>query len=198
MKNFNIDMRIGLGALLCFIASWLVISSPVLSSRLSYWFTENDKGLTENADLARRICSRHHRILYGIFTMAHKSETRAVVRQQTQCGFDNDMSQVVFVVGMPATDKEFETISRWNTICFVENISSSTVQLFLNGTEIFSFPIEENLNVLLQDDIQIGYCRGAAYKGQIADINAWSQPFSPSQIEDFVFGIKPGKINTTC
>jgi hypothetical protein len=92
-------------------------------------------------------------------------------------------------------DKEFETISRWNTICFVENISSSTVQLFLNGTKIFSFPIEENLNILLQDNIQIGYCRGAAYKGQIADINAWSQPFSPSQIEEFAFGIKPGKIN---
>jgi hypothetical protein len=90
-------------------------------------------------------------------------------------------------------DKEFQTISRWNTICFVENISSSNVQLFLNGTEIFSFPIEENLNVLLQDNIQIGYCEDSPNKGQIADINAWSQPFSPSQIKDFVFGINPGK-----
>jgi hypothetical protein len=130
MKNFNIDMRIGLGALLCFIASWLVISSPVLSSRLSYWLIKNDKELTENADLARRICSRHHRILYGIFTMAHKSETRAVVRQQTQCDFDNDMSQVVFVVGMPATDKEFETISRESKMY----------------NDIFVLTCEENMN----------------------------------------------------
>ena len=109
MKNYSNNIRTGRLVLL-FIGVWIGITSLLLCTRLMNWSSKSTETI-ENSMLTRRICSRHRKILYGIFTVPNKIETRAVLRQQAQCGFDNEMHQVVFVVGMPETDTDYETIT---------------------------------------------------------------------------------------
>ena len=115
MNKYIGNARIGFRVSLCLVV-WVIIFTPLFYTRLWYLFNRTKKDpiiRIKNTDLTMSICSRHHRILYGIFSMPHKIETRAVVRQQqTQCDFNNEISQVVFVLGMPQEDSDYDIITR--------------------------------------------------------------------------------------
>lgn len=111
MKYYNYNEKIiqkGLFVLSIFTPPAFII----LCTHLLYGYNHADLKIITNTALTRRICSTHHKILYGIFTMPHKVETRTVARHQKQCGFNNKLHQMIFVVGMPKTDKDYEIIMR--------------------------------------------------------------------------------------
>jgi hypothetical protein len=129
MKNYNSNVRIGFMVSL-FLVVWVIFATPILYTRLLYLFNKTNKDPIKNSNMARSICSRHHKILYGIFSMPQKFETRAVLRKQTQCDFNNEINQVVFVLGMPQTDSDYEIVIRESRIYH----------------DIFVLSCEENMN----------------------------------------------------
>jgi hypothetical protein len=129
MKIYRRDIRFGLMASI-FFSVFVIIATPMLSTQLLSWFNKTNKNIIENSNMANSICSRHYKVLYGIFSMPHKIETRAIVRQKTQCGFNNEIHRVVFVVGMPKKDSDYDIIAR----------ESRTYH------DIFVLSCEENMN----------------------------------------------------
>lgn len=65
-----------------------------------------------NSAMADQLCKSHRKVLYGVFSMAHKAETRATLRRQAQCDLNNDVHSTIFIVGKPKTEQEHEVIAR--------------------------------------------------------------------------------------
>ena len=68
--------------------------------------------VVHNAAVASRLCSKRREVLYGIFSIPRKAHTWAVVRQQSQCDFNNDIHSTVFVVGTPRSESDREIVMR--------------------------------------------------------------------------------------
>jgi len=65
-----------------------------------------------NSALTSRLCAKEMGVLYGIFSVASKEETRAVIRQKSQCEFNNKIHRTIFVVGKPRNQHDYEIIMR--------------------------------------------------------------------------------------
>jgi len=66
----------------------------------------------KNQNLNEKICRHSKTTLYGIFSMLHKIETRNTLRKQSQCSFNNENQNTVFVMGKPKTQNEYDLIMR--------------------------------------------------------------------------------------
>lgn len=67
---------------------------------------------TPNSALASKLCHKEMGVLYGIFSMAYKEEARGVIRQKSQCDFNNEIHKTIFVVGKPRNQRDYEIIMR--------------------------------------------------------------------------------------
>jgi hypothetical protein len=84
----------------------------------------------ENSKLISKLCRRKMGVLYGIFTVARKSEIRSVARSQSKCDLNNENHSTIFVVGRPGNKKDHEIIARES----------------LEYGDIFVLTCEENMN----------------------------------------------------
>jgi hypothetical protein len=94
-----------------FIAFLALLSVAFLVSPMNSFFYEYQVD-TPNSALASKLCHKKMGVLYGIFSMAHKEEARRVIRQKSQCDFNNGIHKTIFVVGKPRNQRDYEIIMR--------------------------------------------------------------------------------------